>query len=795
MSMLKRVAWTAVLLAALYGSVLFTMLSPAAPPPIESPLVPESSGWTPQPVRLRQDSSGPDEVTYRLRVSMTSPEELLKHEEIRLLVATYRTRPHLAGARLQLLGTPCSYETPPTAKLLDNQQLPFARGSGCQSVAASGAGDLELSVRLGWPGKVAVWTFTPPTGAADLHSIVVSPAEPGVGTPRPILRGSYVDYPPPSSASRAELLSYMWQLSPKLGWLWLSVAVSFCLAFAGSLIFPMHHPPGTDGGPRLRFVMAGGFGASCLATALGLLYAVLTPPLMGPDEPYHLLGFAALNDNRRIPPETDNWIHLMHLNRIRFHGDQHFRPKDVSRPWPESDPFLGATEVQARSGASTAYWRVLGRLLQNQSAANTLIGLRLANVLLFGVAVGAATALGMLCTSVPYPQLLCLVFLFVPTLPFFAMHVSDYVTLCAAYVLLAGSLLVLFLDGPRSHWTGLPLGLAIAVMLSGNRSSLPLLAVVALVLLTRIVLSTRDAERKGTASWIFWLGFGLGASVFFALVKRAHLPAMFAEISRSGAQGVPAAVEWYVGNPWALGCLVAVGVLGEAAFRLVRSRMAEPLVSCVARIASVAVAGLAAAVVLSMLGSLVFAFPHVLMIQPPNLPVLVANPPSPRAYAAQVLVTGLTFFRLKEPDLYLVWSFLGGFGWFDTVPPPVFLTGLVVLIGVSSVALSLYLVRARDHRRITWLFAVFLGCGVSLVLYALSCYSIPVNLHGRYLIGWYLCWLSLALSAPAVLPSVRQASHAEPGAAHSLLPRVAVLLVLCGVIHVYCLSFILRRYF
>lgn len=795
--MLKRLGWTVVVLGALYGAVLYILLSPAAPPPIELPLVSESSGWTPQPVRLRQDPSGPDEVTYRLRVSMASPQELFKHQEIRLLVATYRTRPRLVGARLHLVGTPCSYETPPGTKLRDNRQLPFARGSGCQSIAPPTIGDLELSVRLRGPGKVAVWTFAPPAGTADLRSIVVSPAEPGVGTPGSILRGSYVDYPPPSTASRAELLSYMWQLSARTTWLWLSVLASFALAFAGSLIFPMRGPAQQNARPPWRFVLSGALGAFCFASALGAIYAVLTPPLMAPDEPSHLLGFAALTANRPMPSQTERWTRLTHLQRIRFHGTEHFRPEDVDKPWPKADYHLGDTYayIEERSSSAAAYWKVIGRYLQNPSAEQTLIAVRLVNVLLFGFAVGAATVVSIQCTAIPYPQLLCLPFLFVPTLPFFAMHMSNHSVLCAAYVTLSSSLTALFLDGSRAHWVGFPLGLGAAVMLAGGRSSLPLLAVLALVLLTRIVLSTRDAERKGTAPWIFWLGFGLGASLFFALVEGAHLPAIFAEISRRGAQWVAGAVEWYVRNPWALGCLVALGLLGEAAFRVVRSRMAGPLVSRVARFASFAVAGLAVAVVLSMLGSLVLALPHAPMIQTPDHQTFVANPPSPRAYAAQVLATGLTFFRLKEPDLYLVWSFLGGFGWFDAVPPPLFLTGLVVLIGASLVGLALYLARARDHRRIIWLFAVFLGCGVSLVLYALSCYAIPVNLHGRYLIGWYLCWLSLALSAPAVLPSVGQRSHTEPGTAHSLLPRVAVLLVLCGLIHAYCLSFILRRYF
>ena len=49
----------------------------------------------------------------------------------------------------------------------------------------------------------------------------------------------------------------------------------------------------------------------------------------------------------------------------------------------------------------------------------------------------------------PLPQWLAFPFLFVPSLPFFAMHVSETALLCSIYVLLAISLAVLFGDGPR----------------------------------------------------------------------------------------------------------------------------------------------------------------------------------------------------------------------------------------------------------------------------------------------------------------------------------------------------------
>ena len=60
-------------------------------------------------------------------------------------------------------------------------------------------------------------------------------------------------------------------------------------------------------------MLAAAGGAFCFSAALGLLYATLAPPLSGPDEPYHLLAYAALGGDTRVSRETMSWIQLTHL--------------------------------------------------------------------------------------------------------------------------------------------------------------------------------------------------------------------------------------------------------------------------------------------------------------------------------------------------------------------------------------------------------------------------------------------------------------------------------------------------
>ena len=66
-------------------------------------------------------------------------------------------------------------------------------------------------------------------------------------------------------------------------------------------------------------------------------------------------------------------------------------------------------------------------------------------------------------------------------------------------------------------------------------------------------------------------------------------------------------------------------------------------------------------------------------------------------------------------------------------------------------------------------------------------------LQGRYLIGWYLAFLAVVGTALAL--DHRSPSPAGADVFPSGAWRAAFLLAVAGSIHVYCLSFMLRRYF
>ena len=118
---------------------------------------------------------------------------------------------------------------------------------------------------------------------------------------------------------------------------------------------------------------------------------------------------------------------------------------------------------------------------------------------------------------------------------------------------------------------------------------------------------------------------------------------------------------------------------------------------------------------------------------------------------------------------------------------------LVLLVGLALCALLLRIARRGEGRRLLWLSTLGAGSIASLVLYTLSTQGMPMALQGRYLIGWYLTFLAVVGTALAL--DHRSTSPAGTGVLPLGAVRAAFLLAVAGSIHVYCLSFILRRYF
>jgi hypothetical protein len=810
----------AILFVLALGLVLgAVLLSQSARVPLRTPLVPRPARAAPVSVPLEGREARGGGFVFRAELVAADLAALLAHEEIQLFFESDGEGRTLAGGELRVRGRGCAFAALPRDALDARRPTTFVRGGGCAAPAgAAGPASLDLALEVSGRGGIAILAFTPEGGAV---SPIQLPAPRTAAIPLD-LRGALVSYPP--RAARLALLAHMWRNEPGQAAILALVALAIALACAGCLLFPTGPRPATGpggldpagGAPRLVHstnVAAGGralergqpprrvaraaIGAGLCALSLALLHAVLYPPLGGPDEPYHLMGFAELTGDPALAQDTIALMGETHLWRIRQQPAEHFRTIDVGKPYLAEDDQLRPTEVAMRSALLARVWSAAAPIARGRPAHRALFALRLLNAVLFALAVGAAAALALLLVAEPFAQWLVYPFLFVPALPFFAVHVSETAVLCGAYVLLAASVGAIALDGPRAHLAGPPLGLATGLMLAGGRSPWPLGPLVAAVLAGRVLLgSTPRAESPDDAGsarvgrlrepLVFWVGFGLGATTLF-LLQGDEYRTMIRSFATHFTAHVPGWLRELglrlVSHPSAFLALSLAAALAEVALRAARERLAgrfgeraRPLVSRIAL-------ALAVAVVASLTLSLVVPFPELPLERQFHL--------TAADRVRGVLLTTATMFRLARPDFQLASSFWVGFGWLDTMPGPAFQGLLVALTGAALVTLLRHVARTGEARRLLWLILVALGGAGTLVVYTLATQGLITSLTGRYLIGLYL--VVLAVCAGGLVLDGSRAGGARTAASGSL--RAAALLAIAGVVHAYSLYVILRRYF
>ena len=599
------------------------------------------------------------------------------------------------------------------------------------------------------------------------------------------MRALAVDHPP--TAARVELLNAMWRLSAHPHWLWGCVAGALALVALGCVLFPVS-PVVAGQRSRACHVLLAALGSALAALGLAALYAVLTPPLFGPDEPYHLLGFAELVHDESLSEDTVAFMGQTHVLRIRYRPKERFRTVDLAAPFVGDDDQLKPTEVEMRSATLAAVWRAArpgaAGPRRAEDPARPAAGERP------GVRAGRRRRRRPRggCAGAARPQWLVFPFFFVPSLPFFAMHVSETAVLCSAYVLLATSLAVLFLDGPRAHWAGLPLGLSTALMLAGGRSPWPLAAVVGAALAARVLLGANGASPRRAAA-VFWSGVALGLGVYWLVLNDGYL-LMMSYWSRFVPRPAAPAVGLVRAARRSL-VVVALAPAAVARDRVWRGRARALAARLAPRLRTRR--GLVRNRALR-LGDRSRSSAR----SSSSTRTCRSSRGTPWACGervAAVLSTMATLFRLTDPNFLLATTFWVGFGWLDAIPGPVFQALLVAAHGRRTVGLLRALSRPPQLRRLSWLLGLAVGGVLSLVLYTVVTQDLPMALQGRYLIGWYLVFLTLAGCWLAGVASPRSADVPAAPSAPAAWIQPAVLLLVAGGIHVYCLTFILRRYF
>jgi hypothetical protein len=145
-------------------------------------------------------------------------------------------------------------------------------------------------------------------------------------------------------------------------------------------------------------------------------------------------------------------------------------------------------------------------------------------------------------------------------------------------------------------------------------------------------------------------------------------------------------------------------------------------------------------------------------------------------------------FRLRHVDFLTSQTFWGGFGWLDTLLPAWLVSLLAASSGLALAGLLAWVARTRAVK--TGLCLGLFLCGIAASC-AASAFSVirltPADLHGRYLLGVYLCLLALCWNS---VPRMLEGESINTGG------RV---LAVCGscilILYLFSFSVILRRYF
>jgi hypothetical protein len=759
-------------------------LARTVPDVLETPFA-AATGAPPQPVRVPAVRMGAGQIVREQTFHSDNLQALALANEIRLTLGTFDSSPSLSSGELRLASTGCVFTTTP-GRIENAAQRTFERSGGCGNVpAASGSVTLTVTLDAGSPrqGQLAVWAGDT-TGEAALVLV-----QDGV---RRVPSGSIVTQRSTARVPRMALLAFMWERPASHLWTILAFAGALLIAGSAGIAFSSHSsgtssassphpqrqfppPPASASRTRLRGSYGGqalsvSFAAAALAGGLALAYSVIIPPFQAPDEPDHLLSFTQFTGRQDLAASASELARRVHFERMAFHPDERFRPADRDTPFAQAwDPnTVFPHDISTRSSSAAAFWRLTAALVPSP-ASRAVLALRLMNALVFALAFGCAAVIVARSAGAGTAAAAIVPILTIPTLAFFGMHVSELTWPIVGFVLLGAAVISLFAACTTGVEAGLAIGLSAALFAAGPRSAWPMAPMLAAVLAGRVLLQPAAALRE-TA--LFWAAVAAPVLVLFG-IGVLFVPGQLYEQWR---------FEGFQPARGASNLAVAGGALVVAVFGLGLERLWTTFAARVwgARWITGAVRGLAGAAALAVAGvaaaSLFVALPHV-----PKIHLWTG---SAREFVTHVTTTVLTAGRLADLDLLTWTSFMGTFGWIDTLLPDGLNVAVTAMWALAVVALLLWVMRKGDAVRGVWVGLVAAGFIAVVAVSAASLFGMGRSLQGRYLLGGYTVVLMLAGSAPALML----------GAAH--INRWTLALVGgIAVVHGITITVLLHRYF
>ncbi|HBA87797.1 MAG TPA: hypothetical protein DCZ75_07330 [Geobacter sp.] len=540
------------------------------------------------------------------------------------------------------------------------------------------------------------------------------------------------------------------------------------------------------------------FALALIFFGLSSLYSVVTPPFHAPDEPTHFLSMLETVGRKSEAPAVIAWAKKGYFLDIKldpeltykFAFDGRYPPLDSGY-----DNIFSALDMKARSPLTVSIWNLARPFLAVLDLNYCLLAMRLVNGLVVALFYAAALIVSWVLAPAPleeqggFPAAAAgaSVLLYVPTLPFFAMHVSNYPFMIAGGILSAAIALGVLFGGSRPSWLGALLGFSTFwLMFSGRAgfvfSLLALFLVVAGAVLPTLPCRGNSAASRGRVSALFWLGLVSGWVLSWLIWGMFDLKTVVSGME----EALPAQLALLMRGGWVLLAIPFAFFLFEAA---VAGLPSLKVGSGIAKAASFLGLFLFS---IGLVGPVFQASHHLRNIE-------TSAPKGPvTTYVKDALIAFWGSQGLAIPDRFLVKYFWIGFGWLENIPR----TDAVILLGLPVFAGGIYLwwnafnsaSWPETSRLLTWLGA----CTACLAALAVGAWSMGINLHGRYLILLYLVYLPVCFSSFLSLMKNSAAMLLDRTATRKWLGESRVvaimLMVSCLVIHSLSVNSLLTRY-
>lgn len=655
----------------------------------------------------------------------------------------------------------CEYRAIGTM-MLDNSELRFRSEDPCKPTSEHLSASLSISTVS--QSKVSLWVRGPMTKKDAWAS------EASIAFVRKVISKDLLFVPlgfaftetNEESVAIYRRLAFAWELQDE--WL-LFASFLFACSFALFSWFSQRIV-------SRRALVVFGVAALFLSVAISLF----SLPFQAPDEPDHALTMANAMNSTKLVQEFENLARKTHLERIKFHPEEKLLTEDLSKPaflaW---SAHVSPTELH-RSATSTLQWRTLSSLFSNLSGSNAVLAMRLINCCLFSLAV--VYSYWILGSSLGLVHLFS--WLVIPTVPFFAMHISNYGPLVSLALVLSASISAL-VWGQKVPKVGVALGASISFLLATSRSTWAFAPVFGLSLVLGLLIRS-DGERH-YQKVKYWLAVCLGLSLFWLVSTPDFLDFTTVNVAHHLPEEVRQIFFSLAKTPFVLFPLFIVLMVADC-HTILRLDLSSSLKY---KVMNLAVYGILFWLLFSYLLPYIktdLALPNIESESKIHL----------SGYLKKAIVLALMLFRMSDHDFFMSRSFFGGFGWLES-PLPQWTTSLILLMAAGGLlSMVIYIRKTCDFGILIRLLLILLGLILSVAFAAKGNWDESVNLHGRYLIPFYLVLFGICFSGYArnfsIIGSSRYLKYKFLN-----FDWINTLLFLSVFLHCYSLFFNFSRYF